>query len=111
LGEAVSVRGVVYLSGPISLNGKASQQAMSEAIGRFAHWAEALRTDGYEVVNPCECDAQESWEAYMKVHLPSVCRASRVAVLPDWQLSRGSTLEVFVATQLGIPVVPVEDFA
>lgn len=107
----MSIRGVVYLSGPISLNGKASQQAMGEAIGRFAHYAEMLRADGYEVVNPCEIDAQESWEAYMRAHIPSVCRASKVAVLPDWQLSRGSTLEVFVATQLGIEVVPVEELA
>lgn len=64
---------------------------------------------GFHVINPCELDRQDSWEDYMKLNIPSVCESDCVAVLPQWEQSRGSRLEVFIALELGIPVVKIEE--
>lgn len=101
----------VYLSGPISLNGTLGADEIGYRIAVFTSHAKRLRAAGYEVTNPCEVDDQPSWEAYMRIHIPSVCAADIVAVLPDWEKSRGSALEVFVATQLLTPIVRVEELA
>jgi hypothetical protein len=99
----------VYLSGPISLGGRSSpaERAAFEAV--FAAHAAALRARGIEVIDPCDCPPQDSWEGYMRHGIASVCVSDYVAVLPRWLESRGAVLEAFVAQQLGIPVVPVED--
>jgi len=100
---------VIYLSGPISLDGRASQDQVDKYIRQFSHHCAALRNLGFKVINPCELSRKESWEEYMKCNIPSVCESHCVAVLPEWERSRGSRLEVFIALELGIPVVKVEE--
>ena len=39
-----------------------------------------------------------------RAHEPSAA----VVTLPDWQRSRGASLEVFVAAQLGLDVLPLD---
>lgn len=102
---------VIYIAGPISLGGTSTDAQIDDRVAVFARWAENLRLVGHEVLNPCEIAEQDSakpWSWYMRHCLPMVCRADLVAVLPDWEQSRGALLEAFVANQLGIPVVPVE---
>lgn len=94
----------IYLSGPISLGGALDLQGVQARIDVFTREAERLRDLGHEVENPCEVREQPSWEAYMRIHLPTVCSVDLVALLPDWSASRGSVLEVFVANQVGVPV-------
>lgn len=98
----------IYLSGPISLGGSTDDATIAEFTARFAAEAERLRIDGWEVINPCECPKEDSWGAYMRHGIRAVADADIVAVLPRWQESRGATLEAYLATQLGIPVVDVE---
>lgn len=92
---------VVYISGPITLGGTVDPAPF---IARFYEEEERLLAEGHEVINPCRCDEQPDWAGYMRIHIPSVCRATRVVALPGWQHSRGASLEVYIATQLGIPV-------
>lgn len=99
----------IYLSGPISLDGRATPAQTSTYLGRFATACAKLRNMGFTVMNPCELSKQSSWEAYMRLNIPDVCEAHVIAVLPEWQKSRGSRLEVFLAHELQIPVVKVED--
>lgn len=99
----------IYLSGPISLGGKLSPLAMAQRIEVFSREAKRLSALGHDVSNPCDVPPQASWEAYMRIDLPMVCEADIVAMLPDWYLSRGSALEVFVATQLGMQVRPASE--
>lgn len=101
----------IYLSGPISLGGSLQPNETQAFVDAFAAHAAALRDRGAKVINPCECEPQESWEAYMRLGIASVCVSDYVAVLPRWLESRGALLEVFVARQLGIPVVAVEELA
>jgi hypothetical protein len=76
---------------------------------QFSHHCAALRNRGFRVLNPCELTKQVSWEAYMRLTLPMVCESDCVAVLPQWEKSRGSRLEAFIALELGIPVIKVEE--
>ena len=100
---------VVYLSGPISLGGACNATEIAAFSAVFADHALRLRAIGYEVINPCSVVPQPDWERYMRLGIAGVCRADLVAVLPRWVESRGAMLEVFVARQLAIPVVAVED--
>lgn len=99
---------MIYLSGPVSLGGTSHPDELADFMKVFQFHAIRLRGLGYHVVNPCECEEQQTWEDYMKIHLKSVCDANTVAVLPRWTESRGSRLEVFLAHELGVSVVPVE---
>ena len=83
----------------------------------FAAAAERLKLNGYEVINPADNDngdpeqaAQSGtpWEDYMRKDLADVLEADAVAVLPGWQRSRGASLEVTVATALGVPILDAE---
>lgn len=105
------IAATVYLSGPISLGGTSDAEEIAQFTAVFATHAARLAALGYEVINPCDCEPQPSWEGYMRLGLASVCRADIIAVLPRWLESRGAMLEVFVGRQLGVPVVPVEEVA
>lgn len=98
----------IYLSGPISLDGKATSEQIYKFMGIFAFHANSLRTIGFNIIDPCDLDKQNCWEDYMKLNLQSVCKSDLVAVLPRWQESRGARLEVFIARELGIPVEEVD---
>ena len=100
---------VVYLSGPISLNGTSSPDEIAAFEATFKEIARVIRGYGYEVIDPTECEPQASWADYMKIHIPSVCRADLLVMLPRWTESRGAMLEAFLAGQLGTPVVEARD--
>jgi hypothetical protein len=100
---------MIYLSGPISLGGSLTEEEQAAFVASFAHEAERLAAVGYLVKNPCGFPRCESWEDYMRYGIEAVTEADIVGVLPRWDESRGATLEVFVATQLKIPVRRVED--
>lgn len=100
---------IVYLSGPISLGGVATPEQVEKYLAVFAHHTARLRAAGYEVISPGECAKQPSWEAYMKVLIPEVCRAHVIGVLPDWELSPGSVLEAYIAHVVKTPVCKVEE--
>lgn len=104
-------RVVVYLAGPISLGGTSDEATIAAFTAVFSREQQRLAAAGYDVLNPCECPPQDSWEGYMRHGITCVCRADIVAVLPRWLESRGAMLEAFVARQLGIPVLSVESVA
>lgn len=97
---------IVYLSGPVSLGGTATEEQISEFSEVFMSAQMFCKGAGIEeVINPVECEKQDNWEDYMKVHIPSVCRSDLVMTLPQAIRSRGSVLEIFIAHQLKIPVI------
>jgi len=89
----------VYIAGPMTglpeLNFPAFHAAAAE-----------LRTRGFEVVNPAEVnpDAGMPWAECMRRDIPELLTCHTVAVLPGWEQSRGATLEVHIAMQLGMQV-------
>lgn len=69
-----------------------------------------LRDAGYKVLNPGRrgvIDGYE-WTDYMRNAIGDLILCHAVAVLPGWEDSRGSTLEVQIAEELELPVAPVD---
>lgn len=92
----------VYLSGPMTGYPDHNFPAFNDAEQRLVQAR-------YVVLNPARhgADPESTWADYLRRDLRDVLDADLVAVLPDWQASRGAVLEVHVAHQLGTPVVPV----
>lgn len=106
---------LLYISGPIS--GLTSEEARS----KFSSAALLLRNRAYETLDPhdvgaCEdtsCDGKEdpsqpdgwlhSWECYLKYDLIEMLKCDGVALLDNWEESRGARLEWNTAKELSIP--------
>ena len=94
----------VYVAGPMSGLPEFNYPAFFDAAKR-------LRALGYEVACPAEVDAgdqERDWAWYMRQDLHLLIDCDAVVTLPDWQRSRGASLEVFVAAQLGLDVLPLD---
>ena len=56
-----------------------------------------------KIINPMKLDHSQhdkSWEAYMKVCIIARCQCDMIAMLPNWQDSKGANVELEIATQL-----------
>jgi hypothetical protein len=93
----------LYLSGPIAGYPEGNRPAFDTAT-------EQLRTAGYGVLNPFDIEQPDhSWAECVRLDLIEMLKCcDSVAVLDNWQCSRGAILEVHVAKELGLPVLPVQ---
>lgn len=68
-----------------------------------------LEALGHEVRNPARMGHIEggSWSDYLKRDLRNVLEVDAVCVLPGWDTSKGARLEVHVALELGLRVLPL----
>lgn len=101
---------MLYLSGPMTGFPEFNRQAFEDAAYR-------LRSYGYHVINPHElpepevegfAGEMELWAEYLARDLWLFAKTSRpdaLVVLPGWETSRGSMLEVAFAKKCGIPVI------
>jgi len=73
----------------------------------FHREAKRLRGLGHEVVNPAEINANPHarWEDCMRADIPELIKCDGIALLPNWERSRGAALEHHIATALGMQVV------
>ena len=97
----------VYLAGPMSGYPGHNLEAFTQA-------AADLRASDWDVVVPCEenpatniKDLGWGWSDYLRADLKLVLSAQGVVVLPGWEASRGACLEVYVAQQLSMEVIPL----
>ncbi len=97
----------LYISGPMSGYGPGHN---FEAFNRAAL---LLETYGFDVENPADKGIINgwSWAQYMKYDIDVLLRCDGLAMLPNWECSRGARLEVHVALELGMPVLPVQVWA
>lgn len=101
----------VYLSGPMT--GKPDYNRAA-----FADAAFKLRELGFDVVNPHQLpepvltqDEEYNWRQYLARDVELLIRDNTidgVVVLPGWEGSRGSVLELHVAQYVGLKVYPLE---
>lgn len=95
----------VYVSGPMTGYFDLNRSAFIFASDRLTTW-------GFEPVNPAEVVLDlphvPTWEDYLRHDLGLLLACDGVATLPGWQESRGASLEVYVAQQLGLTVKPVD---
>lgn len=95
----------IYLSGPITSHGnkKANRRA-------FAKWSARLREIGMKVFSPPEDELSGwTWEEYLRRDLTFLPLCRVLALLPDWEKSRGAVLERDIAERIGMEVVLVEE--
>ncbi len=102
-GEAPA-RPRIYIAGPMT--GKLNLNA-----DVFAQAEEYIRQNGYEPVNPHKVHpGVDDWQIAMRHDIAQLVMCDGVGTLPGWQESRGASLEVFLANQLGIPVKPYHHY-
>lgn len=90
---------LIYISGPMTDVPDFNRPAFNLA-------AQALRTAGWAVFNPAENGMPDEapWAEHMRVDIAQLMRCTHVATLDGWHNSRGATLEVHIATRLGMQV-------
>ena len=93
--------GIVYLSGAIP-------GTPDSNIPLFEKHEKQLTQQNYHVFNPHKLPnpkRKTEWVDYMIIDLPYVLMCDIVMVLPGWETSRGSKIEIFVAQQLSKKIV------
>lgn len=95
----------IYIAGPMTGLPAFNYPAFNEAAAQ-------LRALGYHVENPAENKplACGTWSGYMRNAIPQMLTCEAVALLPDWENSRGACLEVHVAMGVGMTVLDVEAY-
>lgn len=94
----------VFVSGPVSGVDGLNRDAFEEARSR-------LSAMGCTVLVPHDfVPAGSAWQRAMRRTVETLARADAVACLPGWEGSRGSRVEVQLASGLGIPVVPIGEW-
>jgi hypothetical protein len=64
---------------------------------------------GHDAVNPVEhAGADDSWIAAMRKTLALLLVCDGVALLPDWEDSKGAGIEMRLAVDLGLDVRPID---
>lgn len=96
----------VYLSGPMTGIAQDNRPAFRAA-------SRLLRGAGYEVVSPDELDttapaAGHTWAEFLTRDIPFVVSCGLAVLLPGWEKSKGSRLEIAIMAALGRPVYLLE---
>lgn len=72
---------------------------------RFHQEAARLRSLGFEVINPAEINADETnWLLCMRADIHALIECDGIALLENWELSRGARLELEIAQRLGLTI-------
>lgn len=93
---------ILYIAGPMTHLPDYNRPVFNAAETR-------LQAAGYTTLNPARTvlGPDATWQEYMHVGLRQVLDADGIALLPDWERSRGAKLEEHVATALGKPTEPL----
>lgn len=94
----------VYVAGPMTGLKEFNYPAFNAV-------ADKLRAKGYEVENPADHGTVKGaeWADYMAYDLTRLGLCGMIALLPDWENSKGARLEVHIAEQLGMAIVNAHD--
>lgn len=108
----------VYISGPISLGGTASQAEAERNILAFDSAEYRIRALGHEPVSPVTVAREQGknpsaytlaeWVACMCLDIKLLVDCDAIWLLPGWDLSRGARLEHYIASELGLEVMGLE---
>ena len=95
----------VYLAGPMTGLTDYNLPAFAAATAQL----EAL---GYEVVNPGRRGVIPglAWRDYMRLGLADLLTCDAVALLSEWETSRGAQLEAHLAQELDLAVRPLAEW-
>ena len=91
----------VYIAGPMS-------GYPGHNFDLFNAAAAQLRALGHDVLNPVDInpDPGTPWNECMRKDIEALMTCGTVALLPGWEASRGACLEVHIAKEFRLNVVP-----
>lgn len=95
---------MIYISGPMTGHPEWNYPAFNEA-------AEFLRGKGYDVFNPAEIFEGRTdlpREQYMKEDIKALLDCDTMMLLPQWETSEGAKLEVWIAQEIGLPILELD---
>lgn len=91
---------ILYIAGPMTGLPEFNYPAFFKA-------EEKLASLGYDTLNPARNHGND-WQEYMRAGITQVCASDGIAFLPFWERSRGASLEIRIARELGIPIQAVD---
>jgi len=100
----------LYVAGPMTGLPEFNYPAFRDAENR-------LTASGYRVLNPIDSEAfndtgaPQAWDWYMRHAIRMVLAADGIALLDGWENSRGARLEHRIATDLGLPIRALHEWA
>jgi hypothetical protein len=78
---------------------------------KFLDAEKRLRDAGYNPCNPAALPVPGAdWNGAMRAALRLMLESDGVALLPDWQKSKGAKIEARLAREVGIPAKPIEEW-
>lgn len=92
---------IVYISGKISYNPNYMKDFYEAEI--------LLLEKGHEVINPAKLSTimpeSSTWSDYMDICKILLKKSNAIALLPNWESSRGAKLEKLLAEKWGLQVI------
>lgn len=94
-----------YLSGPMT-------GLPGNNLAQFAAVADAMRSAGFDVVNPGEVKlaGDPTWLDFMRADLALLLECGGIVMLPGWERSKGARIEHDLARGLGFWVLEANAF-
>lgn len=85
------------------ISGQISGLPYDEVVAKFKEAEERLQAQGYETVNPMKNGLPDNapWELHMALDIVQLLGCETIYLLPDWQQSKGATLEKTIAELTG----------
>jgi hypothetical protein len=79
---------------------------------KFNKAYDELKNAGYwDVYLPMDfVPRSKGWNNDMKMAIRGMLQADGVALLPDWEESKGAAIEARLAQEIGMPIKPIEDW-
>ena len=93
------MQGKTYISGPISGWPDHNRSAFIDAEAQ-------LRAAGHEVFNPIDngLPSDSDWSTHMRADIKALMECETIYMLRGWHASKGASLELHIAKQLGMAV-------
>ena len=94
----------------IYLSGKISGLRICEAIKNFESAENQLKKYAI-IVNPMRLshDHDKSWQSYMKEDIKALMYCDAIAMLPNYESSKGALIELNLAKSLGFEIIYLKE--